>query len=214
MAAEGTGVRLSALLFDLDNTLVDTAGASRQAERQVKDLLISQHGYEESVADLVIEKFNTKLEKEHPDPSTKIDIDEERTLFLELAIRETNRHKPDLDLAKQCYFLWKRTRLQHIHIPEEVKAMLMELHQSYKLLLLTNGSSSVQREKIKVCQCQQYFDLIVVGGEHPEQKPARSIFQECFRLLGVKPDACVMIGDNLKTDIEGVLCLGFQTAMS
>ncbi|XP_041043935.1 N-acylneuraminate-9-phosphatase isoform X1 [Carcharodon carcharias] len=203
MAAAGTAVGIRALLFDLDNTLIDTAGAGRQAERQVKNLLISRHGYEESAADLIIEKFNTKLEKERADSSTEIDIDEERTLFLELAIQETNGHKLDQGLATECYLLWKSTRLQNIHIPDEVQAMLRELHQSYKLLLLTNGSSSVQREKINVCQCEQYFDLIVIGGEHQEQKPARSIFQECFRLLGVKPDACVMIGDNLKTDIEG-----------
>ncbi|GCB75912.1 hypothetical protein scyTo_0015395, partial [Scyliorhinus torazame] len=170
---------------------------------EVKDLLISQHRYGEFVAGLVIEKFKTKLEAGHPYSSTKIDIDKERTLFMELAIQETNDHKAAQDLATQCYLKWKKTRLEHIYIPDEVKAMLRELHQSYKLLLLTNGHSAIQREKIDVCKCQEYFDQIVVGGEYQEQKPARSIFQECFRLLGVKPDACVMIGDSLKTDIEG-----------
>ncbi|XP_067875578.1 N-acylneuraminate-9-phosphatase isoform X2 [Heterodontus francisci] len=179
----------------------------------VKDLLVSQYGYEESAAALVIAKFNTKLENEHLDSSAEIDIDEERTLLLEQAIQETNGHNPDHGLATECYFLWKTTRLQHIHIPDKVKAMLKKLRQSYRLLLLTNGSSSVQREKINICQCQQYFDVIVVGGEYQEQKPARSIFQECFRLLGVKPDNCVMVGDNLKTDIKGGLNAGLSATI-
>ncbi|GCB86089.1 hypothetical protein scyTo_0026693, partial [Scyliorhinus torazame] len=34
MAAAETGAGLRALLFDLDNTLIDTAGADRKAERQ------------------------------------------------------------------------------------------------------------------------------------------------------------------------------------
>ncbi|XP_038655023.1 N-acylneuraminate-9-phosphatase isoform X2 [Scyliorhinus canicula] len=179
----------------------------------VKDLLISQHGYGEFAADLVIEKFKTKLDVGHPYSSTKIDIDNERTLFMELAIQETNDHKAARDLATQCYLRWKKTRLEHIYIPDQVKAMLRELHQSYKLLLLTNGHSVVQREKIDACQCQEYFDLIVVGGEYREQKPARSIFQECFNLLGVKPDACVMIGDSLKTDIEGGVNSGVRATI-
>ncbi|XP_072407491.1 N-acylneuraminate-9-phosphatase [Chiloscyllium punctatum] len=213
MAVRGSGSGVAALLFDLDNTLIDTAGAGRHAGQQVKDLLITQHGYEESAAHLVIEKFYMKLENGHPGSSMQRDIDKERALLFELAIQETNGTKPDKGLAAECYFLWKNTRLKHIHIPAEVKAMLRKLRQSYKLLLLTNGSSSVQREKIKVCQCEKYFDIIVVGGEQQEQKPASSIFQECFRLLEVKPDACVMIGDDLKTDIQGGVNAGVRATI-
>ncbi|XP_069743804.1 N-acylneuraminate-9-phosphatase [Narcine bancroftii] len=203
MAAAG----IEALLFDLDNTLVDTARASRQGERQVKDLLKSQYGYEESAANRVLEKFNTQLQKNN-DLAMGVNVDEERISLFEMALQETDGLDPDRGLATECYFLWKTTRLQHIHIPEEVKAMLKSLCQSYKLLLLTNGNSVVQREKINVCQCQRYFDTIVVGGEHPEQKPAPSIFQKCLQLLGVKPEACMMIGDNLETDIKGGLNAG------
>ncbi|XP_059501177.1 N-acylneuraminate-9-phosphatase [Stegostoma tigrinum] len=213
MAAEGSGCGIDALLFDLDNTLIDTAGAGRQAGQQVKDLLITQHGYEESAAHLVIEKFYLKLENGHPNSSLERDVDKERTLLFELAIQETKGSKPDKRLAAECYLLWKNTRLNHLHIPDKTKAMLRKLRQSYKLLLLTNGSSAVQREKINVCQCEQYFDMIVVGGEQPEQKPASSIFQQCFRLLEVKPGACVMIGDDLKTDIKGGVNAGVKATI-
>ncbi|XP_062928842.1 N-acylneuraminate-9-phosphatase [Mobula hypostoma] len=204
---------IQALLFDLDNTLIDTSGASRRAERQVKDLLKSQYGYEESAANLIIEKFNTKLQTENFDCATGVNIDEERVLHFETALQETNGLNADHDLATKCYLLWKTTRLQHILISEEVKSMLKTLRQSYKLLLLTNGSSKVQREKINVCDCQQYFDTIVIGGEHQEQKPALSIFQKCFQLLGVKPEACMMIGDNPETDIKGGVNAGVRTTV-
>ncbi|XP_055492303.1 N-acylneuraminate-9-phosphatase [Leucoraja erinacea] len=203
MAAQAAAVGIRALLFDLDNTLVDTAGASSRALRRVEDLLKSQYGYEESTAKLVIEKFNTKLQMENLDCIPGVNIDEERILLFEAALQETDGLDPDQGLAAKCYFLWKATRLQHMHIPNEVKAMLRSLRHSYKLLLLTNGSATVQREKISACQCQQYFDTIVIGGEHQEQKPALSIFQKCFQLLGVEADGCMMIGDNLDTDIKG-----------
>lgn len=151
----------------------------------------------------MIEKFNTKLQMENLDCIPGVNIDEERILLFEAALQETDGLDPDQGLAAKCYFLWKATRLQHMHIPDEVKAMLRSLRQSYKLLLLTNGSATVQREKISACQCQQYFDTIVIGGEHQEQKPALSIFQKCFQLLGVEADGCMMIGDNLDTDIKG-----------
>ncbi|XP_007892111.1 N-acylneuraminate-9-phosphatase [Callorhinchus milii] len=196
----GSGVR--ALLFDLDDTLIATTRASHTAEREVKTLLKFKYRYEDSAADTVIQKFNTKL-KQHFESSMKQDVKKLRQLHFEQAIQETKGGEPDPVLASECYSLWRNTRLQHIHFTDEVKAMLTALRQSYKLLLLTNGPAEVQREKIEACSCQQYFDAIIVGGEYPEQKPARSIFQECWNILGVKPEACVMVGDNLNTDIQG-----------
>lgn len=116
-------------------------------------------------------------------------------------------------LAEECYFLWKSTRLQHMTLAEDIKAMLTELRKEVHLLLLTNGDRQTQREKIEACACQSYFDAVVVGGEQKAEKPDPSIFYYCCDLLGVQPGDCVMVGDTLETDIQGGLSAGLKATV-
>ncbi|XP_069403246.1 N-acylneuraminate-9-phosphatase-like [Ovis canadensis] len=212
--AGGGGMGLSrvrAVFFDLDNTLIDTAGASRKGMLEVIKLLQSKYHYKEE-AEIICNKVQVKLSKEcfHPSNTCITDL---RTSHWEEAIQETKGGAANRKLAEECYFLWKSTRLQHMTLAEEVKAMLTELRKEVRLLLLTNGERQTQREKIEACACQSYFDAIVVGGEQKEEKPAPSIFYYSCDLLGVQPGDCVMVGDTLETDIQGGLNAGLKATV-
>ncbi|XP_052039831.1 N-acylneuraminate-9-phosphatase [Apodemus sylvaticus] len=203
--------RVRAVFFDLDNTLIDTAGASRRGMLEVIKLLQSKYHYKEE-AEIICDKVQVKLSKEcfHPYSTCITDV---RTSHWEEAIQETKGGADNRKLAEECYFLWKSTRLQHMTLAEDVKAMLTELRKEVRLLLLTNGDRQTQREKIEACACQSYFDAIVVGGEQKEEKPAPSIFYHCCDLLGVQPGDCVMVGDTLETDIQGGLNAGLKATV-
>lgn len=161
---------------------------------------------------MICDRVQVKLSKEcfHP-PSTC--ITNLRTSHWEEAIQETMGGAAYRELAEECYFLWKSTRLQHMRLEEEVKAMLTELRKEVRLLLLTNGDTQTQREKIEACACQPFFDAVVVGGEQKEEKPSPSIFYHCCDLLGVQPADCVMVGDTLETDIQGGLNAGLKATV-
>nr|XP_058893591.1 N-acylneuraminate-9-phosphatase isoform X2 [Kogia breviceps] len=141
--------RVRAVFFDLDNTLIDTAGASRKGMLEVIKLLQSKYHYKEE-AEIICNKVQVKLSKEcfHPSKSCITDL---RTSHWEEAIQETKGGAANRKLAEECYFLWKSTRLQHMTLAEDVKAMLTELRKEVRLLLLTNGEQQTQREKIKAC---------------------------------------------------------------
>lgn len=203
--------RVRAVFFDLDNTLIDTAGASRKGMLEVVKLLQSKYHYTEE-AEVICDKVQDKLSKEcfHPSSTCITDV---RTNHWEEAIQETKGYAGNRKLAKECYLLWKSTRLQHMALADDVRAMLTELRKEFQLLLLTNGDRQTQREKIEACACQPYFDAIVVGGEQEEEKPAPSIFYHCCDLLGVQPADCVMVGDTLETDIQGGLNAGLRATV-
>ncbi|XP_014349404.1 N-acylneuraminate-9-phosphatase isoform X2 [Latimeria chalumnae] len=168
----------------------------------VKSFLRSQHQYTDAEVNAISDCFQAQLLRE-PLAFVQMKIDELRASHWEKAIQETKGLPINPSLATECYFLWKDSRLQHLVLAEDVKAMLTELRKTVKLLLLTNGEKKTQREKIEVCGCLPYFDAIVIGGEHKEEKPAPSIFYHCCELLRVSPEACVMVGDTLGTDIQG-----------
>ncbi|XP_055994234.1 N-acylneuraminate-9-phosphatase [Sorex fumeus] len=198
--------RVRAVFFDLDNTLIDTAGASRRGMLEVIKLLQSKYHYKDE-AEVICDKVQVKLSQECSHPASTC-ITDLRTTHWEEAILETKGGPPNRTLAAECYLLWKSTRLQHMVLEEDVRAMLAELRQDFQLLLLTNGDRQTQREKIEACGCEPCFDAVVVGGEQVEEKPAPSIFHHCCDLLGVQPADCVMVGDTLDTDIQGGLNAG------
>uniref|UniRef100_A0A3B1KHF5 N-acetylneuraminic acid phosphatase n=1 Tax=Astyanax mexicanus TaxID=7994 RepID=A0A3B1KHF5_ASTMX len=201
---------ISAILFDLDNTLVDTAGAGKVAFQEVGNLLKCKLDHA-NIND-ICERFGKKLLKESFNPSASQTIDEVRINHWQEALQEAGVDAGQ-DLALECYYTWKNTRLQTLSLPPEYLALLKKLRSSYKLLLLTNGDTQTQREKVEAVGCEELFDAVVVGGEHAEQKPATSIFMHCFELLGVQPHECIMVGDSLDTDIQGGINAGVRATV-
>lgn len=162
----------------------------------------------------ICKRFARKLYEEKFDPSAGITIDDVRINHWLEALQEVNKSvDPDRALASDCYYTWKTTRLQALALSPEVLALLQKLKHSYKLLLLTNGDAQTQREKLEAVRCEGLFSAVVVGGEYAEQKPAVSIFSHCFRLLGVKPQDCIMVGDSLDTDIQGGINAGVRATV-
>ncbi|GAA6103269.1 N-acylneuraminate-9-phosphatase [Tachysurus ichikawai] len=202
---------ISAILFDLDNTLVDTAGAGQRALHKVCELLRSK--LKDTNSSDICKRFAHKLREERFDPSEGITIDDVRINHWHEALQEAQSVDPGHALASDCYYAWKTTRLQALELSPEVLALLQELKHSCKLLLLTNGDAQTQREKLEAVRCEGLFSAVVVGGEHTEQKPAVSIFTHCFKLLGVKPQECIMVGDSLDTDIQGGFDAGVRATV-
>lgn len=131
----------------------------------------------------------------------------------EESVAETLGGCPSPSLAARCYRTWKTSRLQVLCLSPEVRQLLKQLRRRYKLLLLTNGEATTQREKVEAVQCEGFFDAVVVGGEHLEQKPSSSIFRTCFDMLDVEPQDCVMVGDSLDTDIQGGVNAGVRATV-
>jgi putative hydrolase of the HAD superfamily len=95
---------------------------------------------------------------------------------------------------------------------EETFRLLDALRGQYKLLLLTNGSPDLQREKLAgVPELIPYFDHIIISGEFGEGKPAASIFRHALERLGIEPEHGIMVGDKLTTDILGANTIGMTS---
>ncbi|XP_056465640.1 N-acylneuraminate-9-phosphatase [Gadus chalcogrammus] len=203
---------IEAILFDLDNTLIETALASRVAIEKTNDYLRKTRGLADVSLGHISEKFKHKLQHETFDPTSGGSIDELRVDHWEQSIQEV-AGSCTRSLADECYYLWKSSRLELLSLSPETCALLEALRTRYKLLLLTNGETQTQREKIIATKCEKFFDFIVVGGEFPEQKPAVSIFNHCFTVLGVEAKRCVMVGDSLDTDIQGGFDAGVRATV-
>src|SRR5262245_22123267 len=77
--------------------------------------------------------------------------------------------------------------------------------------LVTNGDAGHQREKIERHDLARFFQVIVIEGEFGAGKPDEVVFRHALDTLGVAAaDAC-MIGDNLDFDVEGARRVGMRS---
>ncbi|EFH88469.1 HAD family hydrolase [Ktedonobacter racemifer] len=106
-------------------------------------------------------------------------------------------------LAEALAACFREERRSCYRVFSDVEAALSTLKQRYALALLTNGAPDLQREKIRASGLESYFDTIAVSGEVGIGKPEPEIFVHVLRELGVAPEQAVMVGDSLPRDIAG-----------
>ena len=69
--------------------------------------------------------------------------------------------------------------------------------------MITNGPEFSQIPKVERINLKDHVDHIIIGGQEPEQKPARSIFDKALTLAQCKPHEAIHVGDSLASDIAG-----------
>lgn len=80
---------------------------------------------------------------------------------------------------------------------------MKKLKKTYLIGLITNGPSTSQWEKIEKLNLKPLFDVILVSGDLPWEKPNEKIFKMACDYLGIETENALMVGDKLETDILG-----------
>jgi|SRR5690554_6592914 len=107
---------------------------------------------------------------------------------------------------------FRKERKAHPYVYEDTFPVLNQLREKYKLLLLTNGSPSLQKTKLQLTPTlPTYFDHIVISGDFGKGKPSPELFQYALKLLQMNKNEVIMVGDNLMTDILGAANLGMKS---
>lgn len=101
-----------------------------------------------------------------------------------------------------------RRRLQR-PLPNAYETLVV-LKRHFKLGLLTNGDSSLQREKLKASGFASFFDSVVISGELGIGKPRREIFEHLLSSLSSGPQEAMMVGNSLERDIVGAHYAGIH----
>lgn len=81
--------------------------------------------------------------------------------------------------------------------------ILEYLSPLYKLHIITNGFSEVQKTKLKTSGMDKYFIEVITSEEAGVKKPHPDIFKFAFGKAGASPAESIMIGDDYEVDIIG-----------
>ncbi|QUG42852.1 HAD family hydrolase [Psychrobacillus sp. INOP01] len=116
------------------------------------------------------------------------------------------------ELGRKLAEYFPKMRKESPFVYEETYEVLDQLKGKYTLLLMTNGSPSLQNIKLEITpEIATYFDHILISGAFGKGKPDPSIFEHALEIVGMTADDVLMVGDNLMTDILGSSKVGMQS---
>ncbi len=205
---KNNGKKYKVLFFDLDRTLWDYRSNSEQTLND----LVTKHipelieKFDEFLAtfydvneNLWIEYRDGRLSKEKL--STQRFIDSFKRLgvnaetFAEVFSNNYIKESPN------------KTKL----FPKTIETLEYLKNAGYRMFLLTNGFVEVQKVKIRDSKLEPFFDRMITSEEAGYQKPHKKIFEFALKIVKAKKGDCLMIGDDLESDIVGAKNFGIDT---
>jgi putative hydrolase of the HAD superfamily len=95
----------------------------------------------------------------------------------------------------------------------EVQRVLRVLAKTFRLALVTNGSSVNQRKKLKNAGLDGFFSFegVFVSQEVGVAKPSPGIFLAAREWLGCPSSKVLFVGDSLKNDVAGAAAVSMKT---
>jgi phosphoglycolate phosphatase/putative hydrolase of the HAD superfamily len=186
---------VSALLFDMDNTLYTNEAYTRfqleSPERRLAE--IRNVPFDEMQREIA--EYRKVWATEHP-ASAQVSLG---NVFLALgvSIEETVRWREEL--YEPALYLRKDPKLRDA---------LTALAASFSLAVVTNNPVLVARKTLAALGVEDLFGALVGLDTCGVSKPHAVPFLKAAELLGVSPEACVSIGDRYDIDIALPLELG------
>ncbi|OCJ12774.1 hypothetical protein A6U86_04100 [Rhizobium sp. AC27/96] len=185
---------IEAVMFDLDETLIDRRAA-------LKAFLPDQfERFRDQLQGVTLQAFEATflaLEKEG--------LVDKQKLYPRLAA--------DLDMDSHC-----GARLLsdfQTHYPHFAKLSIGALEtlvalrvRGLKTAIISNGHTEVQSAKIEITGLRNNVDLVVISEDVGLRKPDPRIFQLTAERLGVTPARCIFVGDNPEADVIGAQASG------
>lgn len=183
------------VLFDLDNTLLDF----NQAEKTALSKTLLHFGITPDEATL--KRYSElNLAQWKLLELGKLTREEVKLRRFELLFQEKNFSVSAAEAAK----LYETLLAQGHCFMDGAEELLKTLYGTYQLYIVTNGTLSVQKGRLKSSGIRKYFEDIFISEEVGYNKPSIEYFDCCFsKIPDFSKETTVIIGDSLTSDIQG-----------
>lgn len=109
------------------------------------------------------------------------------------------------DYREQC--------CRHARAFPDMSSVLRELRsRGLSLAVVTNGETEFQKRHIEALGLDRMVDAILISEAEGLRKPDRALFHRAAARLGVSPAHCLFVGDNPAVDVLGAHAAGMKTA--
>ena len=101
---------------------------------------------------------------------------------------------------------------EYIKLYDGVIELLSRLKKAgKKVYLLSNAQRIFTEYELHVLNIAQYFDDIFISSDYGTKKPDKRFFNMLIEKHSIKPNESIMIGNDMRSDIEGAQNVGMNT---
>ncbi len=197
------------ILFDLDSTIIANDAESGDCWRGICERFITHlKGFEAGQLFAAIEQ-NRNWYWSNPERHRRgrLNLFAARREIVSLAFDRLGI--ADKKLAAEIADAYSNEREETIElVPGAIDILTHFRNLNFKLALVTNGSSEMQRAKIERFKLARFFHHILVEGEFGRGKPEKQVFLSALRNLRAAAVDAWMVGDDLERDIAGAQSAG------
>jgi len=191
---------ITALIFDLDDTLWDVGSVILRAEEAMMQLLAEQYPRVLEMHTLEsMRGLRARMALEHP--SMRHDFTWLRTQALLVHAREAGY--PD-SMASEAFEVFYRVRNEVVPY-DDVRPALEWLTVRYRLFAVSNGNAD-----LRAIGLSQYFERSLAAREAGMLKPDPRIFAMLLDASGVRAAEALHVGDDPEADVEGARRAGIR----
>jgi len=208
----------TAILFDLDDTLISAYGQPRGAWETVvaefADALspLGQTEAVDAISAFALE-FWTGTQAHHK--KWRLRLKDARREIVREALLRTGKFGadgPDVDFVHKLADRFSDFREEELKpFPGALETIDHLKDLGVKLALITNGGAETQRPKVTRFALEHRFDHIQIEGEHGFGKPEEEAYKHALSVLNVVPEETWMVGDNLEWEIAAPQRLGIYS---
>lgn len=126
-----------------------------------------------------------------------------------LALPPERRAQLPLTLAE----IYRGVSREKLKLYPHVRKTLNRLRQQFRLAIVTDAQSAYAYAELNQVGLAEYFDPIIVSGDHGFRKPDPRLFEYALTGMRVSADETVYVGNDMFRDIYGARQVGMRTIM-
>jgi putative hydrolase of the HAD superfamily len=201
-------MNVKALLFDLDDTLLDYSGGVDRSWSEACAACCLPAGIDPvALVGTIAETRRWFWDDPARHRRERVNMLGAWQHIVEFALERLGRPAPELALAVARDYASRRRAVMRL-FPDSVACLTELRRRGMPMALVTNGDASQQRDKIERHDLARFFDTIVIEGEFGAGKPDEAVYRHALQALGMTPGEALMVGDHIEFDVGAPQRLG------
>lgn len=198
----------AAILFDLDDTILDTTDSATRVWRETARAFEKQIGRPAEEFDPILDDSRRWYWSDpHRNQQGRLDVHRSRVEVTLHGLQQLGIDNPDL--AERFTQYYSDHRVSSMRFFPGAKETLQHFHDAgLPMALITNGDAKGQRDKVEHFGLAPLFKAVLIEGEVGYGKPDARVFTDALDACGVPPEQAWCVGDNLAWEVDGPQKLG------